>query len=625
MRREIDRRPSGALRLARSPRTWALFGALVLACSVVFHAATRVPIGDPTLQMAGEPPKSGFFPFMVESAPGKDLDFAFTIHEGRLTQSSVVVIADNLLVSLSANGETVPLSGIPAKQLADYTHGFRFPIGRYLRPGDNVLVARVHNVDGPGGLDVESDPQDWRSRAETVGAIAGSVLLLCAALRLGKVRWAMALSLAAGTALRLAYLTATPYTVRTHDLEGHLEYVEYLVHHGALPHPYDGWSFYQPPLYFALAAGLWRALAFAGFGRAAILQALQLQSLLYDLGFLGFSLATVSLWFERLPDSAFGRRLSSRSGLLALLAALVCVWPSSIVHSVRIGNDGLFYLFFGAGLFFVSRWWSKGKNRDLYLAAASGALGMVTKTNSVVLFALIGVLYVARFALDENRKIATYLRRAWPVAALFVLSAVASLGRAALDTLDGKRSNLFVGNVGRLRGDLTVGNGAQNYLWFDTKAFVTQAFASPFDDAAGRQFFANVALKTSLLGEFTYDHPRPLSDIAVVMSVLLLFVVVAVGATVALSARADLIAELPALAALALLVAALAALRMSIPMACSNDFRYILPVLTPALYMYVRGLAAFRSRGWTRLSSAGVLVGWSLVAGSALFFSILCA
>jgi hypothetical protein len=72
-----------------------------------------------------------------------------------------------------------------------------------------------------------------------------------------------------------------------------------------------------------------------------------------------------------------------------------------------------------------------------------------------------------------------------------------------------------------------------------------------------------------------------------------------------------------------ILFAGLAALRMTLPMACSNDFRYILPVLTPALYLYVRGVIVFRERGWTRLATTGALAGWSFAACSALFFAVL--
>jgi hypothetical protein len=554
---------------------------------------------------------------------GQILEFAFTIHKGPLTYGSVVFVPDDHFISLSANGQDVPLDTVDPQRLDDFHDGFRFGIGAYLRSGDNSIVARVLNRGGPGGLDVRSDMHDWRSIAEALAAMAAFLLLVAMALRRFKVKWPIVVVFLAGVAVRLAYLSVTPFTVRGHDFDHHIEYIEYIVAHGSLPGPYDGWSFYQPPLYYVLAAALWKTLTVVGItSRETVLCALQLQSMLYELGFLGFSICTASRWIDRLPDAGFGRMLSSRSGLHALAAALICLWPSSVMHSVRLGNDDLLYLCFGAGVYFASRWWVTGRDRNLNAAAACGALGMLTKTNSLLIFVLLGVLLVVRFVLDNERKIGTYLRRAWPTAALCLLSAGAVLGRAAIDTASGKRSNLLVGNARSLNSDLAIGNHAANYLWFDTKIFVTQPFTSPWDDAKGRQFFWNYALKSSLFGEFGFDHVW-LSNLAVIVSVLFLIVFACFVSGILLRRGVDWLQDLPAVVLSITLVASLAALRMSIPRACSGDFRYILPIVTPFTYLYIRSLTLFRERGLTTLARGALCLGWSFTAFSALFFIVL--
>ncbi|MCK6447810.1 MAG: hypothetical protein L6Q99_15570 [Planctomycetes bacterium] len=40
------------------------------------------------------------------------------------------------------------------------------------------------------------------------------------------------------------------------DVEGHIEYVDYVLQRGALPLAHEGWEAYQPPLYYVVAAGL---------------------------------------------------------------------------------------------------------------------------------------------------------------------------------------------------------------------------------------------------------------------------------------------------------------------------------------------------------------------------------
>jgi len=599
--------------------------ALILAIGALLHPWTVIPIANPTLRMGEGPGTPIAFPYSAPIPAGQVTEFVFTIHAGRLTQRSIVFVPDDHFVSLSVNGRDVPLDGVDPKQRDDYRRGFRFPIGAYLRPGDNAVVARVLNRNGVGGLDVDSDPHDWRNVAEGVSAVGAFLLLLGVALRRLEVTWAITAPLLAGVALRFGYLSVTPSWLRDHDVAGHLEYIEYILNHHSLPPPYGGWSFYHPPLYYVLSAGLWKVMTLVGVrSRDAILCALQVQSMLYQLGFLAFSLRTASLWIGRLPDAAFGARLSSRTGIVALMATLLCVWPSGIIHSVRIGNDDPFYLLFAAGLYFASRWWVDGRDRDLHVAAGFGAIGMFTKSNSLLLFIVLGVLLVARFALDRQRRVVPYLRLAWPGAAMFVVSAGAALGRAVADMSSGKRQNLLMGNVHSLQANLVVGDQAQNFLWFDAKAFVTHAFMSPVDDAMGRQFFWNYALKTSLFGEFSFDHPR-LWDLAVVISVLLLFIVALAVLGVALGSRNDWLDDLPALVTTATLVGGLAAIRMALPLSAVGDFRYIVPVLTPAIYLFARSLVSFRQRGWTWVAWTGSLAGWSFAACSALFFVIVTA
>jgi hypothetical protein len=526
------------------------------------------------------------------------------------------------------SGETKPLvfpfrGDAPSDSVVVFS--FRIPKRRLTQPGDHLIVARVLNRGGQVGLDARPDVRDWRNVLEAFSVGSGLLIVLVVALRrLGWV-WPLVAPFAFGLAARLAYLFVTPPFTRTHDVQGHLDYIEYLLAHHSLPRPYDGWSFYQPPLYYVAGAALWGGLRSLGIeSRDTALFGLQVQSLFYQLGFLAFSLRAVGLWMDQLPQTGFGSRLCSRPAFTALAAALLCLWPSAIIHSVRIGNDDLLYLFFGAGVYFASRWWIGGQPRDFTRAALSGAFAMLTKSNGLLVFVLLGILLGVRFASDGERKLSAYLRWTLPGLALFALATIATLGRAAIDTASGRRPNLLVANANQLGDNLAVGNHAINYLWFDTKIFVTQPFFSPFDDANGRQYFWNSALKTGLFGEFAFDRGR-LADLAAILSVLFLVILTYVVAGIANTARQAWRSELPALLLIATLMASLAALRMSIPMACSSDFRYVLPVLTPFAYLYARGLARFRELGWNGLSSTGAILGWSFAVLSGAFFCILTA
>ena len=426
-----------------------------------------------------------------------------------------------------------------------------------------------------------------------------------------------------GLAVRIAYLLVTPYSVRTHDVDQHLEYVEYLVAHHALPRPGDGWAFYHPPSYYVLAALLWRGLwALHVTKRPVLIVALQLQSLAYELGFLVFALLTGKRWLDRVPDARLGPGPHMRGRLAAIYAALLCLWPSGIIHSARIGNDDASYLAFGGVLLYATRWWIEGRDRHFHAAAAFAGLAMLVKSNGLVPFALLGLLFVVKAVREENRSLRGLLRRAWPAAVFFAVPTTATLVRAIRSITPGHPHNLLVGNSDKLTKAIAVGNGAANYLWFDLKMLLTQPYSTSWSDEAGRQYFANFALKTSLLGDFSYDGAT-LSNLAIVMSFLFVPILVCVGLGAAYQTRDDWYDTLPLWLMIALAVASLAALRMSIPMACSNDFRYILPILMPSLYLFTRAIARMREMGRVGLARWGECAGWAFAGVSLTFFAVL--
>lgn len=602
---------------------WLAVFALVLAG--MLHGSTEIsPVGL-AVKVDGGPPQPATFPYLSNVPAHTVIEFAFTVRRGPLTARSVIFVPDDHFAALYVNGQEVSLESIPPRRRDDYNRGFRFPLGAYLRSGDNTVVARVQNSGGPGGLDIRADVADWTNVAEMIGAAAALLFLAVATMRRFAFDWSIAGLYAAGLAVRLAYLWVTPFSLRNHDGDGHIAYIEYILRHRSLPGPYDGWVFYHPPLYYVLAALWWRAIEFFGVtSHYTILRALQLQAMLYELGFVAFGILTIDLWIRHLPPSSFGRRLVSRSALRALCVALLCFWPSAVVHSARIANDDPLYLCFGAAFYFVSRWWLSGRDGDLNWAAAWAALGMVTKTNALLLFVVLACLFAVKLVSDPQRRLAAYARRALLPSVLFLVSSGLALGRALLDTLGGRRGNLLVGNADRLPASLLVANGAANYLWFDLKSFVTQPFVDFGRDDSGREFFWNYALKTSLFGQF--DFPSvPLSNLAVWMSFLLLVIVGCFLLGMAATPRGGWLEDLPATGTVAALVLGLAALRVSKPALSSNDFRYILPILAPFLYLYGHAVVRFCERGWSRLAIAGAIGGWCFVGSSAIFFAVLVA
>ena len=429
----------------------------------------------------------------------------------------------------------------------------------------------------------------------------------------------------AAVATRVGYLSVTPSTFASTTCSGTSKYVRYLVDHHALPSPGDGYSFYHPPLYYTLAALQWSGLTALGVREGDLLRSLQVQSIVYDLGFSILGVATARLWLDPAPPEAFGRGRIGKKWVEGLLAALVLLWPASVVHSARIGNDDLAYLFFGGGLYLTCRWWLRGADRDLRWAAVLAALGVVTKTNEALVFGVLLLSFVARLAfVERERRMARYARRGWLPVALLVLASAAALGSALRDTLAGTRANLLVANADHTlhSAALLVGNHVGNYLWFDPAVFVSQPYASPWDDASGRRWFWNYLVKTSLFGEFSYPLPS-LALLARLASALLLAMLAALVAGFFLRRRRDWLDELPLELVVVLSVVSLALLRVSIPRSCTGDFRYVLPLVVPCSYAYAKLIARCRERGWGSVAAVVAALGWAFVGVTTAFFAVL--
>jgi hypothetical protein len=120
----------------------------------------------------------------------------------------------------------------------------------------------------------------------------------------------------------------------------------------------------------------------------------------------------------------------------------------------------------------------------------------------------------------------------------------------------------------------------------------------------GRQYFLNYLAKTSLFGEFQLLKTTAGNWLASIISISLLGLVgfALVGLwRIRWNAKTIL-----CLTQVVMFVVAVAALRLTYPYSCSNDFRFILPVLIPCICLSVEGI--FAENGSVRRRVAGVFL-----------------
>jgi hypothetical protein len=386
--------------------------------------------------------------------------------------------------------------------------------------------------------------------------------------------------------LYLAYLGYTDAAERNYDGPEQLDYIQYIAEHGVRPPATRCLICHHPPLYYYLAAGAFLLFRVTHVGPPVL--GAQLLSLLFFAVFLGFA---VKLF----------RRFSDERRLVRLAVALVAFWPYSFMMSVRVHNDALAGTLMMAALYFTVRFDQEGAARDLYLAAASVALGLLTKTSSVTFGTLLAVVAALKLWRGPDR-----LRLARRVAAAGALCAgalvLSTVGRGP--PAGPRRADLchrVLGNACNIGRQDWVGNEPYNYIYVDVPNFLKEPYLIAFKDGTRRELFWNDLVKTSLFAthnttpdrETAYELNR---RIAGVVNGLLLAMTTYLGLGLAFASKRAARKYAVVLLALGACGAFMVAFRVMIPAPHHTDFRHVFVALAPMALLYATVVGHARRR-----------------------------
>lgn len=514
-----------------------------------------------------------------------------------LSSAGWQVIPDDNMRKIEINGKNVDLSAYSYAQLSDYVKGFTLDLKPYLRRGTNRILFTFTNGGGPGGLKVipRYHPAVW-----FILAFGLFLFIFCFQQLFRLSRTHLVICTLALFPL-LSYFSNTPWTARSHDVggpTGHYGYVKYVAEFNKIPNPNEGWTYYHPPLYYMAGAAVWKwaKLIDAPEGRF-----LQLLSLIFWLFFLAAGMAGLSLLLRTCPQ--------------ALLAASVCLafWPSGIIHSIRIGNDSAYYALCGLCFFLLCRWWKNPGRRGLLAVAVLCALSLLVKSNGILLVAAAGSLILFKLFTGKTKTdFISAFCDGLLVGSISMAGFIASFAVRISYYVKGEVDSWFISNNSSLSSGLLVPKNIKAFIPLDLPTFLASPYMSPWADETGRRNFWNYLFRTSLTGEFDFNHSFA-NKIALLWGIILIVLLVfAFKNTVKIKERIlePTLQILPWVSFTLFSVVSLIALRISLPYACSNDFRYILPVL-PAL------LAWFALSG--KFSRALLYV---MAASSSVFFFI---
>ncbi len=577
-------------------KTWYILPACAIAVASATTLVGLQPTGSDGTYVIDGTETSFSYPFRATTEENAVINVRFTLHGRLLHAKNYRVLADDCLESLSVNGEEI--AGTP---FCDYDKGRVLDLGGTLRAGENNVSAVMRNNGGPASLTflvASTDP---------LYALLGALAFLSSLwavwtsglLRKLSFNGGMEAVFMLGMAVRAVYAAATSYAQRGYDVDGHIEYIRYVLDHWSVPAIADGWQFYQPPFYYMLAAipaGLARLI---GFGDAAGLFAVQGLSMV-----LSCATLLVAGWIITM---IFTQKKQSREAMLAY--ALFAVFPATVFLSARINNDVLLELAGLCAIAFLLRWHSTGKNMWWIAAIAAWGLALLTKSNALLLAPVIAVVLAFRPKMP-------LLERAKLAAMALAILAVTNGWYVGLRALEGQ--DRLIPNITNLHSGLLVSTSWTGMAEFNPVRLSLQAYNNPWNDDFGRQHFWEYLFRSAFTGEFSFgDSLAPIFSALIALGIVLFLLAIG-GIVLAMSAKP--LASFPLwLVPVALLLGHAAFRQFVAPYSSSQDFRYSVLILAPLAVLCVQGMNAKST-----IARRGVhVLGWSFVALSAItLFSV---
>lgn len=532
-------------------------------------------------------------PLSITTGENVEVHVSLTMHVP-VGMTRLRFIPDDCLQSLTVNGQMVGGNELP---FCDYSKGRMLDLSDVVKPGENSIQAIVKNAGGPAAFTIKPAlGAGLRVAALVLLGFAGCAMALTILRRFCDASaWpSMAVVTAGSIAVRLAYMAQTDYSVRGYDTDGHIEYIRYILAHWSVPPATEGWQFYQPPLYYLLAAlpaGIGNVV---GDGTTGLLFVQILSFVLSTLSVL------VGCWIvlQLFPKKA-------QLPVATLSFALFAFFPGSVFLASRINNDVLFEFLGLLCIGTLIRWWFDRSESWWYLCIVTFAFALLTKSNALLLAPVIGLCLlvkpglriVPRIRLGSIALVVLLLLNAWYV---------------ALRAIEGQSG--IVANLGNLNSALRLQTTWPNMTEFNPLRIVLQPYNNPWSDEAGRQFFWEYLFRSGFTGEFSFG-----SVLAPFLSVVLLLALLLLGSAMIggwQAIRTRGLELLPIwLLPIVLLLGHAAYRQFVAPYGSSQDFRYSVLVILPLAILAVQGLAylPFAQSRWPHV------IAWSFVSSCAIF------
>ncbi|MBP7113843.1 MAG: glycosyltransferase family 39 protein [Candidatus Peribacteraceae bacterium] len=517
-----------------------------------------------------------------------------TIELKSLRPGVFAVQVDDCIERLAVNGVSV----IPEQmnRLCSPHDLTRINLRPYLRTGKNSLSMSISDIGVTQGLSIQPSHTDplllgiWLAIAFAIAWYAYKLRSLLPASR----RWPVIFCavLLFGLFVRMLYDGATPYNLRAHDLEGHVDYITYMQQHWSIPIAKDGWEFHQPPLYYAMAA-LWLTVL-SPLGLPKILQYQSLAGWSLVLSVLTF---TVALYCLRQLFGESNRRDAVKAGMM------IAVFSSLVFFASRITNEALSAFLTVSTIALLLLWWKRGDRTTLVALSLVFALGILAKISILALGPALAVALLFRSGRSWKIRFADIV-----IASLVVVLAAGWYPVHRFFLEPEQEKTLSLGNDG-MDATLAVPRDFKHLVTLNPVQVVTHPFNDPWDDTFRRGYFLEYFFRSAFFGEYTFERYRILAQTILILALLL---VPALLFGILIDFRRRFYELLPFHVVMLGMVLAAFLYPYLFPFAPNQDFRFSVILILPAAYYIVRGIESLPL--WLRIAWRGIFAAFVIAA-----------
>jgi 4-amino-4-deoxy-L-arabinose transferase-like glycosyltransferase len=382
-----------------------------------------------------------------------------------------------------------------------------------------------------------------------------------------------------GAWLRWIYVDGTPVDLRAHDVQGHLDYLSFLLEYGHMPSHSQGFQGYQPPLYYVLA------VLSTGQEAGEVLDTAALQQLSMWISWITLGLG---LWIGRM---LFG------GTELALFCAALATFPGLIYSASRVSNDGLVQLLMFAALWLLIRWRQTAQDRWWLGCAAVIGLSVLTKSSGLLLLPVAAALL---WLGPSGRRLKL------GATAGGIIAAISGWLIAVRLWVDQTPS--IVPNTSALPPELHLDTSLLDLVGFNPVRLLQHPFGNRLEWLQQEQGLWEYYFRSAFFGEFFVPPSLTHEGWLILLLGLLLLPVLGLGIYRSLYSEPDRLAHL--WVPLLVLLNIHGLYRVLAPFTPSQDFRYTSLVLLPAVALALHGARGLpKALRWTVWTVMAALTG----------------